>query len=48
MGYDGVKTALELANGGTVDEKIIDTGVLIVDNKNVDDKEVQEVINPSK
>ena len=48
MGYDGVKTALELANGGKVDEKVIDTGVLIVDNKNVDDKGVQEVINPTK
>ena len=27
MGYDGVKTALELANGGSVSEKTVDTGV---------------------
>lgn len=47
MGYDGVKTALELANGGTVEEKTIDTGVILVDGTNVDDEEVQSIINPS-
>lgn len=46
MGYDGVKEALELANGGTVKEKTVDTGVVLVDNKNVDDPEVQQIINP--
>lgn len=46
MGYDGVRLALELANGGTVEEKTIDTGVLLVTPENVDDSEVQEVINP--
>lgn len=46
MGYDGVKLALELANGGTVTEKKIDTGVLIVDSSNVNSPEVQSVINP--
>lgn len=46
MGYDGVKTALELANGGTVTEKSIDTGVILVDVNNVDSNEVQEIINP--
>lgn len=46
MGYDGVKTALELANGGTVAEKTIDTGVILVDKNNVDSEEVQGVINP--
>ena len=48
MGYDGVKTALELANGGKVAEKIVDTGVLLVDPKNVDSAEVQSIINPGK
>lgn len=48
MGYDGVKTALELANGGTVAEKTIDTGVLLVSAENVDDTDVQEIINPAK
>lgn len=47
MGYDGVKTALELANGGSVTEKTIDTGVILVDAANVDDAEVQSVINPA-
>ncbi len=46
MGYDGVKTALELANGGTIPEKTIDTGVIIVDNENVDTEEIQSIINP--
>lgn len=46
MGYDGVKTALELANGGTVAERTIDTGVMLVDNTNVDDEEVQSIVNP--
>ena len=46
MGYDGVKTALELANGGTVAEKTIDTGVVLVDSASVDSAEVQSIINP--
>lgn len=46
MGYDGVKTALEMANGGTVSEKTIDTGVILVDSSNVDDPDVQSIINP--
>ena len=36
MGYDGVRIALELANGGAVDVKDIDTGVMAVDFDNVD------------
>lgn len=47
MGYDGVAKALELANGGTVAEKIVDTGVMVVDNANVDSTEVQNVIKGS-
>lgn len=46
MGYDGVKSALELSNGGTVAEKTIDTGVVLVDSSNVDSDEVQSIINP--
>lgn len=46
MGYDGVKTALELANGGSVGEKTIDTGVILVDQENVDQEEIQSIINP--
>lgn len=47
MGYDGVKTALELAEGKTVADKTIDTGVILVDKTNVDSEEVQSIINPS-
>jgi len=41
MGYDGVRIAFELANGGTVSQKDIDTGVLAVDFDNVDSDEVK-------
>jgi len=41
MGYDGVRIAVELANGGSVAEKDIDTGVLAVDIDNVDSDEVK-------
>ncbi len=46
MGYDGVKTALELSAGNTVKEKTVDTGVILVNTDNVDDAEVQSIINP--
>lgn len=46
MGYDGVKTALALAMGEEVTEKTVDTGVVLVDSKNVDSEEVQSIINP--
>lgn len=44
MGYDGVAKALELANGGSVAEKVVDTGVMVVDNANVDSTEVQNIV----
>lgn len=47
MGYEGVKTAVALAKGETVAEKLIDTGVLVVDMKNIDAAETQEIINPA-
>ena len=43
MGYDGVAKALELANGGTVTEKVVDTGVMVVDANNVDSDAVKAV-----
>jgi len=46
MGYDGVKTALEMSAGNTVKEKTVDTGVILVNTDNVDDAEVQSIINP--
>jgi ribose transport system substrate-binding protein len=47
MGYQGVQIALELAAGGAIAEKSVDTGVLVVTPENVDDAAVQEVINPA-
>jgi len=44
MGYDGVTKALELANGGTVTEKVIDTGVAVVDGANVDTQAIKDII----
>lgn len=46
MGYDGVKAALELANGETVKEKTVDTGVVLVSSDNVDSDEVQGIVKP--
>ena len=44
MGYDGVAKALELANGGTVTEKVVDTGVMVVEGSNVDSQEVKDIV----
>ena len=45
MGYNAMMIAHELANGGTVAEKIVDMGVFAVDIENIDDPEVQLWIN---
>lgn len=47
MGYDGVTIALDLINGGTVEDKIIYTGEIIVDKDNIDAPEIQEFIHPT-
>ncbi|MDL2324895.1 ABC transporter substrate-binding protein [Ruminococcaceae bacterium OttesenSCG-928-A16] len=47
MGYEGVVTAVKLAQGETIAEKAIDTGVLVVDKVNIEDKDVQDIINPT-
>lgn len=47
MGYDGVKTALDVINGKTV-EKRIDTGVTVVTMENIETPEVQKLLNPLK
>lgn len=47
MGYEGVKTAFDLANGKQPAEKLIDTGVMVVDKTNVDNEDVQSIINPA-
>ncbi len=46
MGYEGVKTAYELSKGNAPAEKLIDTGVMIVNKDNINNEEVQAVINP--
>lgn len=48
MGYEGVKTAVDLANGKKPAQKQIDTGVQVVDKVNIDSTEVKAVINPTK
>ena len=45
MGYDGVKTALDVINGKQV-EKRIDTGVTVVTMENFETPEVQKLLNP--
>ena len=46
MGYEGVKAGYDLATGGSVAEKTVDTGVLVVDIDNINSDEVQNIINP--
>jgi ribose transport system substrate-binding protein len=48
MGYEGVKTAVDLANGKKPSQKLIDTGVQVVDKTNIDTEAVKAVINPVK
>ena len=45
MGYDGVKTALDVIQGKKV-EKRIDTGVTAVTMENIETPEVQKLLNP--
>lgn len=45
MGYEGVKTALNVINGKQV-EKRIDTGVTVVTMENFDTPDVQKLLNP--
>lgn len=48
MGYEGVKAAFELSEGRTPAEKLVDTGVMVVDGDNIDTNEVQMIIDPTK
>lgn len=45
MGYEGVKTAVDVLNGKTP-EKHIDTGVTVVTRENLNDPTVQKLLNP--
>ena len=47
LGYESMIIALDLANGGTVVEKIIDMGVFAVDINNIDNPEMQLWIHGS-
>lgn len=44
MGYKGVETALELIDGQNVPVKFADTGVVVVNNNNINEAEVQEAL----
>lgn len=47
MGYEGVKAADEIVNGKDV-KKLNDTGVIAVDNANVNDAEVKAITEAGK
>ena len=47
MGYEGVKAGIELSEGKTPSEKMIDTGVMVVDKDNIDSDEVKQIIDPT-
>ena len=44
MGYDAVEIAFSLANGGEMTEKVVETGIVLVDKNNIDTEEVQNII----
>lgn len=44
MSYTGIEKALELTEGSTVEEKFVDTGVIVVNKDTINDHEVQELI----
>jgi ribose transport system substrate-binding protein len=45
MGYDGIKTALAVSKGETV-EKFVDTGANLITTANMEDERSQELLNP--
>jgi ribose transport system substrate-binding protein len=45
MGYDGIKTALAVSKGETV-EKFVDTGANLITTANMDETRSQELLNP--
>ncbi len=45
MGYDGIKTALAVSKGETV-EKFVDTGANLITTANMEDARSQELLNP--
>ena len=45
MGYNAVKTALSLTLGEAVPEKTVDTGVVPVDNQNIDAEGIRRITN---
>ncbi|HEY0032161.1 MAG TPA: ABC transporter substrate-binding protein [Devosia sp.] len=45
MGYDGIKTALAISKGETV-EKFVDTGANLITTANMDEARSQELLNP--
>lgn len=46
MGYEGVKQAVELARGIEPDQKVVDTGTMVITKDNIDDPEIADIINP--
>lgn len=45
MSYNAVNAAKILINGGTIENKFVDTGVIIVNSENISDSDVQEVLS---
>ena len=48
MSYTGIETALKLIDGGKVENKFIDMGVVAVNRDNLDTPEIEEVLNHNK
>jgi ABC-type sugar transport system substrate-binding protein len=47
MGYKGCTTAVTMLDGGTV-PKYLDTGAVAVTKENMNDKKVQDLLDPTR
>lgn len=48
MSYDGVKTALDLIDGKKMEQKFVDTGIIVVNSNNLNDPEVRETLDHNR
>lgn len=45
MGYEGIKLAVDVAQGKAPAEKVVDTGVMVVNKENLMEPDVQAIVN---
>ncbi len=48
MAYEGIKTALELTEGKEIEQKFVDTGIVVVNAENYNDPDVLEALDHNR